>query len=318
MTALLEVDDLRVHARGTALLDGVGFHLDAGETLGVVGESGCGKSVLALALMGLLPPSLRASGSVRLGGVDLLGLAERDLCRVRGARIAMVFQEPRLALNPLQRIGHQVAEGMRLHLGLGRAASDARARTLLDRVGLPPARVSADAYPHMLSGGQLQRVMIAVALACDPAVLIADEFSTALDMTTQAQIVALLAELSHETKMALMLITHDLGLVSQAADRMIVLYAGRVAETGPTGAVFAARRHPYTQGLFAATLHGRRAAPGRVLPTIPGQVPDPFARPPGCAFAPRCGQAQPDCEAAPPALEGSVHRVACLHQLAAE
>jgi peptide/nickel transport system ATP-binding protein len=316
MTVLLEVEDLRVHARCAALLDGVGFQLDAGETLGVVGESGCGKSVLALALIGLLPPALRASGSVRLGGVELLGLAEREMCRVRGARIGMVFQEPRLALNPVQPIGRQVAEGMRLHLRIGRAVSDARARALLDRVGLPAARVSGDAYPHMLSGGQLQRAMIAVALACEPALLIADEFSTALDMSTQAQIVALLAELSHEARMALMLITHDLGLVSQAADRMMVLYAGRVAEAGPTGAVFAARRHPYTQGLFAATLHGTRTTPGQALPTIPGQVPDPFARPPGCAFAPRCGRVRADCEAAPPALAGSVHRVACLHQLA--
>lgn len=313
MTKLLEVADLRVHARGAALLDGVGFSLEAGETLGVVGESGCGKSLLALALMGLLPTSLTASGSVRLDGADLLGLAERDMCRVRGARIAMVFQEPRLALNPVQAIGRQVAEGMRLHLGLGRAAADARARTLLDRVGL--AAVSADAYPHMLSGGQLQRVMIAVALACDPAVLIADEFSTALDMTTQAQIVALLAEVAHATHMALMLITHDLGLVSHVADRTMVLYAGRVAEIGPTRTVFAARLHPYTQGLFAATLHGTRAAPGQMLPTIPGQVPNPFARPAGCAFAPRCGRVRADCEAAPPALEGDLHRVACLHPL---
>jgi peptide/nickel transport system ATP-binding protein len=313
MTALLEVADLRVTARGAALLDGVGFSLDAGETLGVVGESGCGKSVLALALMGLLPPPLSASGSVRLHGAEFLGLPERDMCRVRGARIAMVFQEPRLALNPVQPIGRQVAEGMRLHLRLARGAADARARTLLDRVGLPAA--SAEAYAHMLSGGQLQRVMIAVALARDPAVLIADEFSTALDMSTQAHILALLAELSHATHMALMLITHDLALVSQVANRMLVLYAGRVAETGPTSAVFAKRLHPYTQGLFAATLHGKHAAPGERLPTIPGQVPDPFARPPGCAFAQRCGRAQADCAAAPPALEGGAHRVACLHPL---
>jgi peptide/nickel transport system ATP-binding protein len=314
MGALLEVRDLRVHLRQTRLLDGIDLSLARGESLGIVGESGCGKSLLALALMGLLPPPLHATGSVFLDGRNLLALPERDLCRIRGKRLAMVFQEPMLALNPVQSIGRQVAEGMRLH-GLNRADAEAKTRRLLERVGL--ARVAPDDYPHTLSGGQRQRVLIAIALASDPDILIADEFSTALDMITQAQVMRLLADLSAEARMGLLLISHDLGLVAEAAAKTLVLYAGRPAETGPTRAIFAAPRHPYTQGLLGATLHATDTPPGSILGAIPGQVPDPAHRPEGCAFATRCDRAAPDCPAAIPRLAGQGgHLAACFHPLA--
>lgn len=312
MNVLLAVDDLRVALGGIALLDGISLRVNAGETLAVVGESGCGKSLLALAVMGLLPPGMRAGGHIALAGQNLLGLPERALCGVRGRDIGMVFQEPRLALNPVQPVGRQVAEGMRRHLGLGRADAGARARALLARVGL--AGETAARYPHMLSGGQLQRVMIAIAIACRPKLLIADEFSTALDMATQAQMIALLAELAAESGMALMLITHDLGLAGQIADRVCVLYAGRVVEAGPVRAVFSRPRHPYTAGLLQATLHGVPKTPGERLAAIPGQVPSPADRPAGCGFAPRCGRAEPDCGVAP-AMGAAEHVAACWHGL---
>jgi oligopeptide/dipeptide ABC transporter ATP-binding protein len=312
MTALLEIEDLRVTLRGTTLLDCVGLSLAPGETLGMVGESGCGKSLLALAIMGLLAPGMQLSGSVRLAGQELVGLADAAMCQVRGGKIGMVFQEPMLALNPVQPVGRQIAEGMRVHLGLARAEAEARARRLMDRVGLDPSLGTS--YPHRLSGGQRQRVMIATALACGPKLLIADEFSTALDMATQAQIVALLAELAAEAQMALMLITHDLGLAAQIATRVLVLYAGRVAEAGLAQDVFQHPRHPYTHALLGATLHGRRTRPGESLPNIPGQVPAPAERPQSCAFAPRCPRAQADCRASLPKLSAGA---ACFHPLAA-
>ncbi len=324
MSTLLEVEALSVHLhrgdRQAAILDRVGFSLEAGSALGVVGESGCGKSVLALSLIGLLPPAMRASGRVRLQGDELLALPERALCGLRGRRVSMVFQEPMRALNPIRPIGRQVAEGMRLHLRIGRAEAEARTRVLLDRVGLPASMVSPQALPHRLSGGQRQRVMIAIALACDPALLIADEFSTALDMTTQAQILRLLAELVGERRMGLLLITHDLGLLREVCARTLVLYAGRAVETATTPALFAARAHPYTEGLFASALHAGTAIPGAVLPTIPGQVPPPFSRGEGCCFADRCARMAPDCLPSQPPLArigSDAHRVACLHPLAA-
>ena len=324
MSALLEVDGLSLHVRRgrerAALLEGVGFALPAGGTLGVVGESGCGKSMLGLALIGLLPRGVAASGAIRLDGTDLLPLPERARRRYRGRRIAMVFQEPMRALNPMQPIGAQVAEGMRSQLGLGRAEADARARALLDRVGLPGSVASPHALPHRLSGGQRQRVMIAVALASDPALLIADEVSTALDMATQAQVMALLAELVAERGTALLMITHDLGLLAQVCARALVLYAGRAVETAPTAALFAARRHPYTAGLFGCSLHAGLALPGAMLPTIPGQVPPPFARGPGCCFAGRCERMEADClpEQPPLLAMGPAHRAACLHPVREE
>jgi len=314
MSALLEIKDLRVTSRDTVLLDGIDFSLSRGERIGIVGESGCGKSLLALALMGLLPAPLTATGTVRLDGQNLLALPDRQMCRVRGKRLAMVFQEPMLALNPVQPIGRQVAEGMRLQLRLNRADADAKTRKLLERVGLPPSRVSPHAYPHMLSGGQRQRVMIAIALGSEPDILIADEFSTALDMITQAQVMRLLVELSDESRMGLLLISHDLGLVAGAAHKTMVLYAGRLAETGLSSAIFAAPRHPYTHGLLGATLHGTNTPPGSVLAAIPGTVPDPANRPKTCAFAPRCDRAAPDCRAQLPPLAGDGgHLAACFH-----
>jgi len=319
MTRLLEVDDLHLRLRrgATALVEGVSFSLDQGETLGIVGESGCGKSLLALAVMGLLPDGIEATGRIRFEGLDLLTLPERARCAVRGRRIAMVFQDAMAGLDPRLPIGQQVAEGMRLHLRLGRAEAEARSRNLLDRVGLPAARVPPDARPGRLSGGQRQRVLIAIALACRPALLIADEFSTALDMATQADIMQLLREVTQENAMALMLISHDLGLVRDAAARVMVLYAGRVAELGDVGAVLSHPMHPYTHGLLATTLHGARHAPGSMLPTIEGHVPDPFgARSPGCAFVPRCARAAPDCAAPPPLAGSDAHRAACFHPVA--
>ena len=330
MTApLLELRDLSVSlasAGGLApVLTGLDFTLARGQAVGLVGESGSGKSVTALAIMGLLPPRARTRGALRFDGADLLAADEATLCKLRGRRIAMVFQEPMTALNPVRSIGAQISEGLRLHLRLGRAEREARTRRLLDRVGLPAPRFSPDLYPHQLSGGQRQRVVIAMALACKPDLLIADEPTTALDVTIQAQILDLLQELVAEQSMALLLITHDLGVVADRAERVLVMYAGRVIESGPTAAVFGAMAHPYTSGLFAASpahagAHPAARAPGAPrprLPAIPGTVPDPLHRPPGCSFAPRCPRAQADCTVTPPPLAPVLpaHLAACLHPL---
>jgi peptide/nickel transport system ATP-binding protein len=289
------------------VLSGVSFTLARGESVGLVGESGSGKSMTALAIMGLLPPGARVGGRILFDGRDLLGVRDEELCTLRGRRIAMVFQEPMTALNPLMRIGAQVAEPLRLHLHLSRAEAEARARLLLGRVGLT---LSPDLYPHQLSGGQRQRVVIAIALACGPDLLIADEPTTALDVTVQAQVLDLLAELAAELGMALLLITHDLGVVSETVGRVLVMYAGRVVEEGPTDTVFARMAHPYTRALLAASPH---EAGGLPVP-IPGQVPDPLHPSPGCAFAPRCARAGADCtRAAPPLIGAGAHRAACFH-----
>jgi peptide/nickel transport system ATP-binding protein len=318
---LLRVRDLSVSLdtpEGPApILEGVGFDLAAGGSLGIVGESGCGKSMTALAVMGLLPGAARASGEVLFEGRNLLALNEAALCRLRGRRLAMVFQEPMTALNPVKTIGFQVAEGLRWHLGLARGAAEVRAVELLDRVGLPQPRFSPDLYPHQLSGGQRQRVVIAMALACDPALLIADEPTTALDVTSQAAILDLIAEVTAAAGMALLLITHDLAVVWQNTADMLVMYAGRVVERGRTRRVFERMAHPYTRGLLVASPGAFDAAraPGRRLATIPGQVPDPLQRPAGCVFAGRCPRVQEDCLPAQPAehrLEAH-HGVACLH-----
>ena len=320
--SLLRLEALGVTLRGRVpLLAGVSLELARGETVGLVGESGSGKSITALAIMGLLPEGVRAHGRLLFDGADLLAMNDAQLCRLRGRRIGMVFQEPMTALNPVRSIGHQIAEGLRLHLRLSRGEAEARTRRLLDRVGLPPARVSPDAYPHQLSGGQRQRVVIAMALACEPDLLIADEPTTALDVTIQAQILELLGGLVAERGMALLLITHDLGIVAQHAARVLVMYAGRVVEAGPADAVFAAMAHPYTKALFLASpAAAPRRLPGEKRPrlaAIPGVVPAADARPPGCAFAPRCPRATPDCTAQPPALRPlrPRHDVACLHPL---
>ncbi len=296
------------------VLSGVSLTLPRGGSVGLVGESGSGKSMTALAVMGLLPPGARTGGQIGFDGHDLLAAPEAALCALRGRRIGMVFQEPMTALDPLMRIGAQVAEPLRRHLGLSRAAAAARAAALLARVGLAPPRVTPDLYPHQLSGGQRQRVVIAAALACGPDLLIADEPTTALDVTVQAQVLDLLAALTAEAGMALLLITHDLAVVSETVEQVLVMYAGRVVESGSTAAVFARMAHPYTRALFAASPH---AAVGDPAP-IPGVMPDPRARPPGCAFAPRCARAGGECtRTVPPLLGTDAHRVACFHPHAA-
>ena len=328
--ALLEVEQLTVEIdtpRGPArILHDVDFALDRGESLGLVGESGCGKSMTALAIMGLLPEAARARGRILFEGRDLLSADEATLCRLRGGRIAMVFQEPMTALNPVMSIGRQVAEGLRLHLGLTRREAEERAARLLDRVGLPPARFPLGLFPHQLSGGQRQRVVIAIALACGPALLIADEPTTALDVTIQAQILDLVAQVAEDEGMALMMITHDLGIVAQITDRVLVMYAGGIVERGPTAELFGHMAHPYTRGLFAALprddlndhISGReRAALRPRLATIPGQVPDALERPAGCAFAPRCAHATEVCrrDAPPTAALGESHAALCFHPI---
>ena len=320
---LLELQDLHIHlatAQGpVAAVRGLDFTLDRGQTLGLIGESGSGKSLTALALMGLLPEGARATGRILLEGQDLLSLPERALARLRGARLAMVFQEPMTALNPLHPIGRQVAEPLRLHRGATRHEAETRALALLERVGLPDARRRLGAYPHELSGGQRQRVMIAMALACEPALLIADEPTTALDVTVQAQILDLLAELVEEGGMALLLISHDLGVIAENVQRMLVMYGGLVLEQGPSAALFQRMAHPYTRGLLAARPR-LGSARGQALRAIPGTVPGLHEMPPGCPFAPRCELATPACEAARPApmTLAPDHQLRCIHVRAQE
>ena len=318
---LLDVSDLRIELptrQGPALaVRGVDFALERGATLGLIGESGCGKSLTAQALMGLLPEGARVSGSIRFDGQEIVGLADRALQRLRGNRMAMVFQEPMTALNPVHTIGHQVAEPLRLHRGLGARAARQEAIALLDRVGIPDAARRFDAYPHQFSGGQRQRITIAMALACGPDLLIADEPTTALDATVQRQILQLIQELVAERGMALILISHDLGVIAQNAARMLVMYGGSVAENGPTAEVFSAMAHPYTRGLFAARPQlNRPLAPGERLPTIAGTVPELWALPTGCTFAGRCPWTAPTCHTTVPAplpVGGSAqHTVRCL------
>jgi len=319
--ALLEVEGLTVTlttSRGPAeAVRGVGFALDRGETLGIVGESGCGKSMTALALIGLLPEGARTAGSVRLDGEDLLLAGEDRLCRIRGNRIGMVFQEPMTSLNPLHPVGRQIMEPLMLHRGLGRAEAAAEAVRLLDRVGLPNPRARAEAYPHQLSGGQRQRVLIAIALSCDPALLLADEPTTALDVTIQGQILELIGDLVDERGMALVLISHDLGVIAETVGRVLVMYGGMVVESAPAAALFARLAHPYTQGLFRAVpkLGGGRSGGGSGrLATIPGSVPDLADLPPGCPFAGRCPLTVAACNAAvpPPLPVGPLHEARCI------
>ena len=317
MSALLEVRDLRVTlatASGAAdALRGVSFELERGGTLGLIGESGCGKSMTALALMGLLPEGASVSGSIRFAGRELTTLDEDALCALRGDRIAMVFQEPMTALNPLHPIGRQIAEPLRLHRGLDSAAARAEALRLLERVQLPKARERLGAYPHQLSGGQRQRVVIAIALACGPDLLIADEPTTALDTTVQREVLDLLDELRRDTGMALLLISHNLDVMAARVERLAVMYAGSIVESGPTRGLFERRAHPYTRGLFAARprLGTDRSVP---LATIAGRVPALHEMPVGCAFADRCSLVVDDCRAALPPAEAvaQAHHVRCI------
>ncbi len=315
--SLLEVRDLRMvfptEAGDARAVDGVTFSLARGRTLGLVGESGCGKSMTALCIMRLVPPPGRiAGGSIRLAGRELLALPEPEMRALRGAELAMIFQEPMTALNPVLTAGSQIAEAVALHQPVSRREAWARAIGLLREVGIPdPARRARD-YPHQLSGGMRQRVMIAVAIACEPAVLLADEPTTALDVTIQAEILALLRELRARHGMAMILITHDLGVVAEQADEVAIMYAGRIVEQAPVDELFARPRHPYTQALLRAmpALGQRRER----LETIPGQVPSLTSLPPGCAFRERCSRQVEACAAVVPPLEerDPGHRVACI------
>ncbi|WP_282608880.1 ABC transporter ATP-binding protein [Pelagibius sp. Alg239-R121] len=311
---LLAIENLCVELDGPdgtlRLLDDVNLFLSKGRCLGLVGESGCGKSMTALAIMGLLPRGMRASGRILLEGEDLLSIGEDRLCGLRGRKMAMVFQEPMTALNPVVPIGRQVAEGLRLHLGLTRHEAELRAGKMLARVGLPVERFPLGLFPHQLSGGQRQRVVIAMALTCGPDLLVADEPTTALDVTVQAQILDLIAELVEEFDMGLVLITHDLGVVAESTDTMSVMYAGKVVEDGPTDEVFQRMAHPYTRGLFAAmpSHSSDLDATRKRLTTIPGRVPDASSRPSGCPFVARCSFATDQCSDAPPPLERLAHR----------
>jgi len=311
MDPVLDLADLRVEAGGVAILEGVSLQIAAGEMVGLVGESGCGKSVTALAAMRLLAePAMRATaGAVRLSGRDLMALDEPALRRIRGREIAMIFQEPMTSLNPVFTVGDQIAEAVRLHTDATAAQARDRAAALLDRVGIPAPRAARDRYPHQMSGGQRQRVMIAMALACDPTVLIADEPTTALDVTVQAQILDLIDELRHERGMAVLLITHDLGVVSQYCDRVAVMYGGRIVELAAAADLFAHPRHRYSRALLRTIPAAN--PPGTVLPAIPGAVPPPGRRPPGCAFHPRCDAVLARCRAEMPPLAGQPHAVRC-------
>jgi peptide/nickel transport system ATP-binding protein len=315
--ALLEVSHLQVKLqtdRGPAVaVRDVSFSLDRGDTLGLVGESGCGKSMTAMAIMGVLPEQAELAGSIRFDGEELVSKNERELSAIRGNRIGMIFQEPMTALNPVHTIGHQVAEPLRLHRGVSAAEARKRAIALLDRVGIADAARRIDAYPHQFSGGQRQRVTIAMALACGPDLLIADEPTTALDVTVQRQILELIAGLVAERGMALMLISHDLGVIAQNVARTLVMYGGSVVESGPTRSVFAHRMHPYTLGLFAAR-PALRAKRGERLATIPGSVPELADLPAGCPFAGRCGFTIAQCHlTVPPPYEvEAAHHARCI------
>ncbi len=318
--ALLEVSGLTVSfatedAGAVPVVEDVSFSVGEGETVGLVGESGCGKSVTAMTIMRLIPtpPGRIDGGSVRFAGRDLLSLPDRELRRIRGDRIGMIFQEPMTSLNPVFTIGFQVTEVLRIHRGRRGRAARQEAVEVLERVGIGAAARRLDQYPHELSGGLRQRVMIAMALICRPDLLIADEPTTALDVTIQAQILDLISELQAELGMSMLVITHDLGVVAEVAERVVVMYAGRIVERAGVRALFARPAHPYTAGLLASIprLGDRRA----VLPTIPGVVPNPGARGPGCYFADRCAAASDRCrEAIPPlAPVEDGHDVACWH-----
>jgi peptide/nickel transport system ATP-binding protein len=314
---LVTIRDLAVAFGGQPALRGIDLDVAPGEAVGLVGESGCGKSVTWLAALGLLPARAQVGGSVRIDGTELIGAPAATLDRVRGGRIAMIFQDPASSLNPVHRIGRQITEALTLHRGMtGRAARE-EARRLLDQVGIPDAARRLNAYPHELSGGQNQRVMIAIALAGRPELLVADEPTTALDVTIQAQILDLLQQLRRDTGMALVLISHDLGVVADTCERVCVMYAGRIVEQAPTDRLFDAAAHPYTRGLIGALppIDG----PRRPLLAIPGGVPEPWAMPPGCAFAPRCALHVAACDAGLP-LDAAVaqdHLAACLRAVTA-
>jgi oligopeptide/dipeptide ABC transporter ATP-binding protein len=304
MSHLLEVNNLQTHFPTRAGLvravDGVSFYIDRSELLGLVGESGCGKSITALSIMRLIaPPGKIVGGEISFDGRNLLRLSDREMRAIRGNDIAMIFQDPMTSLNPVFTVGEQIAEASRLHRKLSRKAARAAAIEAMREVSIPDPARRIDDYPHQLSGGMRQRVMIAMALACDPKLLIADEPTTALDVTIQAQILELLNELRKNRELAVLLITHDLGVVAEVADRVAVMYTGRIVEESPVEELFARPRHPYTEGLLRSVpkLSSATVAKAERLETIEGTVPSPTDLPPGCHFAPRCPYRMPRCTA---------------------
>jgi peptide/nickel transport system ATP-binding protein len=323
---IVEVDDLKVwFANRDAIVravDGVSFELLRGETLGIVGESGCGKSVTAMTILQLIPspPSVIAGGAIRYNGEDLLTFDEERMRAIRGNEISMIFQDPMTSLNPVLTIGEQIAEPAVLHRGLSQSAARELAAEMLQKVGIPEPQRRADEYPHQFSGGMRQRAMIAAALACNPKVLIADEPTTALDVTIQAQILELMLALKHEFGTSIIMITHDLGVVAETCGRVVVMYAGRKVEEAATAELFTAPLHPYTQGLLAATPRietapvTRRADRPR-LQEIPGMVPTLTGERVGCSFAPRCPKSTDICRESDPQLEdyGNGHLTACFN-----
>ncbi len=324
--ALLEVENLQTHFRTpdgiNRAVDGVSFEVREGETLALVGESGCGKSVTALSILRLIPePPGKIAGAIRLQGRDLLRLSDRAMRDIRGNDISMIFQEPMTSLNPVLTIGRQLGETLRLHHGISRKAAERRALEMLDLVGIPEPRRRLADYPHRLSGGMRQRVMIAIALACDPKLLIADEPTTALDVTIQAQILDLMKDLKRRMDAAIVLITHDLGVVAEVAERVMVMYAGRKVEEAPVRDLFRTPRHPYTQGLLGAVPKLGSSLGGAVarLAEIPGVVPSLKQRIAGCVFAGRCAFATDLCRQVAPALEAKApnHLAACHYAVKA-
>jgi len=303
---LLEVEELKTEfqtAGGVVqAVRGVSFRIERGETVGIVGESGSGKSVTALSLMGLVPnpPGRITGGSIRLEGEELIGKPERALSRLRGAKMAMVFQDPFSSLNPTMTLGEQVAEPLRLHKGMNKSEAQAETLRLLQAVRIPEPETRYRQYPHQVSGGQRQRIMIAIAFACNPELLIADEPTTALDVTVQAQVLALMQEMQAKTNAGVLLITHDLGVVAEVCDRVLVMYAGQVVESGTVMQIFRVPQHPYTQALLKA-LPQMDTARGRRLASIPGQPPDLAHLPPGCPFFDRCARRLPNlCDQSEP------------------
>ena len=319
MTPVLEIKDLSTHIQLTrSVVQAVGnidLQIEAGETLGLVGESGCGKSMTGLSIMGLLPPGGSiVSGSIKLNGSELVGLSDAELRKIRGNDIAMVFQDPLTSLDPTKTIGYQVAEPVRLHRGASKEEALDRAAEVLSLVGLPRPKERLADYPHQLSGGLRQRVMIAMALSCEPKLLVADEPTTALDVTIQAQILALLDDLKSRLGMAMLLITHDMGVIAGHADRTEVMYAGRLVETTDTHTLFEHMHHPYTQALLASIPRLSQDSRQRLL-NIPGLPPDLTRPPEGCRYAARCSRATDKCRANEPPLTGetAAHRFACWH-----
>jgi oligopeptide/dipeptide ABC transporter ATP-binding protein len=309
---VLRVDGLTIALGSVKLVEDLSFDIMPGEAFGLVGESGCGKSVTALSILRLIasPPLAIAGGRIEFGGRDLLKLSEAEIRGVRGGEIAMIFQEPMTSLNPVFTIGDQIAETLTIHRSMNARAAASRAAELLDLVGIPAARTQLERYPHQLSGGQRQRAMIAMALACEPKLLIADEPTTALDVTVQAQILALIERLRREFGLACLLITHDLGVVGETCARVAVMYAGRIVEHGPTAEVFGRPRHRYTKALLETIPAAN--PPGKRLPAIPGNVPAPGRRASGCTFAERCAAPLARCAGERPQLvRAGEHGVAC-------